>query len=56
MKQKLFMIFSVEIESDLSKEEAIDEFQSEVEYNLPSTENVIVNNTQLLEVTTLFPL
>ena len=54
-KYRIYLTFGVDIETELSLEEAIEEFQSDVNYDLPSTVNVTVNNDELLEVKTQYP-
>ena len=42
MKHKVYVCIEVEIETDLDYEDAIDEFGSESDYNIGSTDNVKV--------------
>ena len=39
-KHKLYVTIAVEVESDLSIEEAIDEFTAEADYDFKATDNV----------------
>ena len=41
---------NVKVQSDMSVEETIEELQTETDYTIPSTDNVEVIHTELMEV------
>ena len=49
MEHFIAVTVNIKVESDLSTEEVVKEFAGETQYKFPSTENVKVVNTELLE-------
>jgi hypothetical protein len=48
---KIKVLIEVEVSSEYNNiEDVIDEFGAETDYSLPSTENVEVRNTEILEI------
>lgn len=54
-KHTLYVVIKVEVESELPIEEVIDELGSESFYTVDSTENVTVQNTEWIDLSTQFP-
>lgn len=53
-KYTFYITTKVEVETDLRIQDAIDEFQSETDYNFDSTENVTVLHTEYLDTNTQY--
>jgi hypothetical protein len=54
-KRKFWALIEIEIDSDLSDDEAVRELSTECAYEIPSTKNVRVVGTEWLETTNSYP-
>jgi hypothetical protein len=54
-KRKFWALIEIEIDSDLSDDEAVRELSKECAYEIPSTKNVRVVGTEWLETTNSYP-
>jgi hypothetical protein len=54
-KRKFWAIIEIEVDSNLSDDEAVRELSKECAYEIPSTKNVRVVGTEWLETTNSYP-